>query len=69
MVLSRVVKVDVEVPKCVGHGVCEGLTPGVFEVGDDGFVEVRQDAVPGTDPALLRQAVAACPNSALSIED
>jgi len=54
--------------RCVGSGSCELLAPELFEVGDDGVVQVlRSD--PAGDDAAARDAASACPTGALSIDD
>jgi ferredoxin len=52
---------------CVGSGACEMLAPDVFEVSDDGVVQVLQDRP--DDEESVRQAAQQCPTRALSIED
>ena len=52
---------------CVGSGACEMLAPDVFEVSDDGVVQVLQDRP--DDEESVRQAAQQCPPRALSIED
>jgi ferredoxin len=52
---------------CVGSGACEMLAPDVFEVGDDGVVQVLQ-AEPDDEDAV-QQAAEQCPTRALSLED
>lgn len=54
---------------CQGIGMCESFAPDVFEVGDDGQVEVHESAVAGTDRSLLQQAVDGCPTLALTLLD
>jgi ferredoxin len=61
-----VTRVLVDRERCVGSGTCEALAPDLFEVGDDGIVEVlRQD--PAEDDDAARDAVSACPTGALSL--
>lgn len=53
---------------CEGLGMCEAMAPDLFEVGEDGYVDVL-DAEPGEDlRAHVKAAVAACPVSALRLE-
>jgi len=52
---------------CVGSGACEMLAPDVFEVSDDGVVQVLQDRP--DDEESVRQAAQQCPTRALSISD
>ena len=63
--MSRVL-VDRE--RCVGSGSCEALAPDLFEVGDDGVVQVLRPDPAGDDAAAARDAVSACPTRALSID-
>jgi ferredoxin len=63
-----VTRVLVDRERCVGSGTCEALAPDLFEVGDDGVVELlRPDQ--GGDEAVARDAVSACPTGALSLDD
>lgn len=54
---------------CVGTGQCEATLPSVFNVGDEGVVEIDESAVVGADPELLRRAVRVCPTDALRLEE
>ncbi len=62
-------KVHLNESLCVGHGRCEGVLPTVFEVNDEGFATVHEDAIPGADTSGIRAAVEACPSAALTIEE
>lgn len=62
-------KVVLDAAKCVGHGRCEAAVPTVFEVNDEGFVTIHDDAIADADPVEIRAAVAACPSEALTIEE
>ena len=61
-------RVEVNWDTCVGHGVCEGAAPQVFEVDEDGKLqvlitgEVPEKLVPG-----VRKAAFACPEHALRL--
>ncbi len=62
-------KVHVNYDLCTSNAVCMGIVPEVFEVRDDGFLYVLND---DPAPALherVREAVASCPNGAISIEE
>jgi ferredoxin len=55
--------------KCTGLGMCEAEAPDVFEVGDDGSLQILDES-PGEDKrAELEAAVEACPTEALSIAE
>ena len=49
--------------------MCESVAPDFFEVRDDGALELLNPTPPGDQRALMEEAVAACPTSALSIEE
>jgi ferredoxin len=59
--------VEVDLGRCTGHGICESLAPGVFEVTDEGSVIIH--ASESADDAVLRQAVTQCPAAALRTVD
>ena len=61
--------VDVDLTKCTGHGICESIAEDVFEVQDDGSVEINDDAAAASDRALMQQAVTQCPAAALRLQD
>jgi ferredoxin len=63
-----VTRVLVDRERCVGSGTCEALAPELFEVGDDGVVELLSPDQ-GGDEASVRDAVSACPTGALSLGD
>jgi ferredoxin len=60
-------KVEVDELRCTGHGVCESLLPAVFEVGDDGIVEVHHNALGNDVVEQVRTAVRDCPTQALRV--
>ena len=62
-------RVIVNYDLCTSNAVCMGIAPEVFEVRDDGFMYVLNDQ-PGPEfDDRLRQAVASCPNGALSLQE
>lgn len=62
-------KIVLDENKCSSLGMCESVAPDLFEVGDDGELNVLKPTPPEYQRAILEEAVAACPTSALSIED
>jgi ferredoxin len=62
-------KIHVDTDRCTGHGVCESLVPEVFEVGDEGVVQLLTDDLTGIERSDLELAVAECPTQALRLED
>jgi ferredoxin len=62
-------RVEVDLDKCVGHGICESIADDVFEVRDDGIVHIDDGERPETDRDRIRQAVTQCPAAALRLVD
>ncbi len=60
-------RVDVDLAKCTGHGICETIAEDVFEVGDDGRVRLHHNPRPESDRARMQQAVTQCPAAALTL--
>jgi ferredoxin len=57
----------VDTEKCVGHGFCESIAPDVFEVQDQGFVEITREHFDDSDHTTMLEAVSRCPANALKI--
>jgi ferredoxin len=47
--------------------ICESLAPGIFEVDDDGNLNLLKDDICSTDLHDVEEAVATCPTGALRI--
>ena len=62
-------RIVVDRDKCTGLGMCEGVAPDVFEVGDDGALVLHLAEVTDDRAAEMREAVEACPTEALSLRD
>ncbi len=62
-------KVEVDLAKCTGHGICESLAEEVFEVQDDGTVVIHDAERPESDRDRMTQAVTQCPAAALRLTD
>jgi ferredoxin len=64
-----VLKVRVDVDKCIGAGHCVLRAPRIFDQRDDGIVILLDDS-PGPDQhAALRKAADLCPSQAITIEE
>jgi ferredoxin len=63
------VRVEVDLDKCTGHGICESIAEDVFEVRDDGTVHITSDTRPEADRERMQQAVTQCPTAALRLLD
>ena len=60
-------KIKVDFDLCESNAMCEALAPDHFEVDDDDYLQILNENVPDEDLALIEQAVASCPKSAISI--
>lgn len=61
-------KIIVDRGKCTGLGICESLAPDLFEVTDDGSVEVLSGTVGADQLELVQKAIDGCPTLALRLE-
>jgi ferredoxin len=62
-------RLEVDVDKCTGHGICESIADDVFEVQDDGLLIIDHNQAASSDPDRLQQAVIQCPAAALRLLD
>jgi ferredoxin len=62
-------KIDVDWGLCESNGVCMGIIPEVFQLGDDDMLSVLQDEVTPENEQQIRDAVRQCPRQAISITD
>jgi ferredoxin len=60
-------RVDVDLGRCTGHGICESIAEDVFEVQDDGSVVIVEQDRPEADRERMQQAVTQCPAAALRL--
>lgn len=61
-------KATVNKDLCIGCGLCTGVCPEVFAMGDDGKSEVIADPVPEEVEASAEDAAAQCPVQAITVE-
>jgi ferredoxin len=55
--------------KCVGHAQCYAVQPDLFPIDDFGYSNLEDHEVAPGDEEATREGVAACPESALTVED
>jgi ferredoxin len=65
--MGQAMRIEVDLGKCTGHGICETIAEDVFEVDDDGSVRIHGAERPESDRARMQQAVTQCPAAALSL--
>lgn len=61
-------RVEVDLGKCTGHGICESIAEDVFEVTDGGMVHIHGDDHPENERERLQTAVTQCPAGALRLQ-
>lgn len=54
---------------CESNAICVGMAPDIFDLDDDDYLVILQDEVPADRVEELRQVVASCPKSALSLQE
>jgi ferredoxin len=60
-------KVNVNFDLCASNAVCMSLAPEIFEVRDDGFLDILNEN-PGPElEQKLRDAINGCPTGAISL--
>ena len=62
-------KINIDMDKCTGHGLCEAVAEDVFEVGDDGQAHLLIEQPAEDRRAEMEDAVDQCPTDAISIQD
>ena len=60
-------KIKVDWDLCESNAMCEALAPSHFEVDDDDYLQILKEDVSDDELAVVEQAVASCPKSALSL--
>lgn len=60
-------KIEVDWGLCESNGVCMGIIPEVFQLGDDDMLSVLQDEVTPENEGQVREAVRQCPRQAISV--
>jgi ferredoxin len=61
------IRVTIDTERCEGHGRCVMLAPEVFDQDDDGHGIVVVDSIPSELEVSVAQAVASCPEGAISL--
>ena len=60
-------KIKVDFDLCESNAMCEALAPDHFQVDDDDYLQILDENVTDEHLAIVEQAVASCPKSAISI--
>ncbi|WP_319453312.1 MULTISPECIES: ferredoxin [unclassified Mycobacterium] len=62
-------RVEVDFALCESNAVCVGLSPEVFDLGDDDQLRIVQPDVTERDAPQVRDAVLQCPRQAIQLVD
>lgn len=62
-------RVVVDFDACQSNALCMAACPEVFEVREDGFLYVLNDAPPEDIRAKVEEAARVCPLEAITVED
>ena len=62
-------RVLVDRTQCTGHARCNSINPELFTLDDVGYSSLESAEVPSGFEDDVRQAVANCPERAISIEE
>lgn len=60
-------KINVDWGLCESNGVCMGINPDIFELGDDDMLTVHREEVTPEIESDVREAIRQCPRQAISI--
>jgi len=61
--------IQVNLAACEGHGLCAQVSPGLYEVDDEGYVRVRASEITPELEAAATAGARVCPVAALKIAD
>lgn len=62
-------RVKADWAQCEGYANCVIAAPDVYDLTDDGGVEILQSTVPEDRTAEVTEAVRSCPTGAIWVED
>jgi len=65
-VRGNLMKIVVDWDLCEGHGQCEFAAPDVFQIGDDGNLQLNETP-DESERSNVEQAVRRCPTRALTL--
>lgn len=60
-------RIELDRPRCEGHGLCEKAAPQLMHLDDDGELIIDQPEVDDADLQAAQDAVRVCPVAALKL--
>lgn len=61
-------RIKVDATKCQGHARCWSLSPQLFNLNDEGYLDAGDIDVPEGEESNAKRAVRSCPERAITIE-
>lgn len=61
--------IEVDLKVCEGHGLCSQAAPEVYEVDDEGYVQLLPGALAEANRAKAERGALVCPVAALHVAD
>ncbi len=58
--------ISIDKEKCIGCGACVSLCPAVFELGNDGKAQVKENP---TEAECVKEAAKTCPAEAIEVSE
>ena len=62
-------KIRIDKAKCVGNARCAAVSEVLFQLNDEGYIEMETVDVPAGMEELARRGARACPERVISIEE
>lgn len=62
-------RIEVDLGLCRSYGLCTGIAPDVFELSEDGVLQVLREDVAEARRAELEEAELMCPTQAIRLSD
>ena len=60
-------RIDADIAKCEGHGLCAEVAPGVYALDDDAVVTVTHEELPVELERFAEAGARVCPVAALKV--
>lgn len=60
-------EISVDLTACEGHGLCQQVAPDVYELDDEGYVNLRVDEITPELEAAAAAGARVCPVAALKV--
>ncbi|QGU03793.1 ferredoxin [Corynebacterium comes] len=65
--MSATTRIELDRPRCEGHGLCEEAAPHLMHLDDDGELIIDRAEIGPEDLDAARDAVRVCPVAALKL--